>query len=168
MARKARLIGMCKISAEAGVVFSRQIERYALVLLHILSWVAGSVVPAIADDIENYDLNTEVVVEGTVTGEVSRDRGPRVFLLKSRDTIYQVHTGPWWYLDQIGLTIKKDMEIEVTGSKLYDSKGDLSLIIYSLKDLNSEKTYPFRDDKLTPLWRGRGRGKGIHHQAPTE
>jgi len=117
---------------------------------------------AAADKAENYDLNTEVIITGVITDELARQRGPRIFMLQSGDALYQMHTGPWWYLEQIGLTIAKGMEVEVTGSKLYDRKGVLSLIIYNLKDLKSGKTYPFRDDNFTPLWRGQGRRHGRH------
>lgn len=156
------LLGISKTRQEVPPVSLWHIRKSALILIRVFLGLMTGVVSAMADDTDNYDLNTEVVFEGTVTQELARARGPRVFLVESGDTTYRVMSGPWWYLEEIGLTIEKGMKIEVTGSKLYDPKGDLSLIIYSLKDLNSGKTYSFRDDKLTPLWRGRGRG--LHHK----
>ncbi len=102
---------------------------------------------------ENYDPNTEINVSGIVIDVLKRQRGPQIFILKSMERLYHVITGPWWYLKRTGLNIKKDMAVEVTGSKVYDRKGTLYLIVYSIKDLDTGKIYMFRDDKLVPLWR---------------
>ncbi|MEN8264993.1 MAG: hypothetical protein ABFR82_16205 [Nitrospirota bacterium] len=108
---------------------------------------------------ENYDPNTEITISGDIIKVLEGRKGPGIFLLKSVDKTYQVITGPRWYLWKIGLSLKTGMNVEVTGSKLYDKKGRIRLIVYSLKDMETKKNYHFRRDNLKPLWRGRGKQK---------
>lgn len=110
---------------------------------------------------QGYDLNTEITIKGTIVTTLEERSGPLTYVLESDDRTYLIITGPWWYLREISLHLVKDIKVEVTGSKLYDRQGNLYLLLYSLKDLESNKTYHFRDDTLEPLWKRRGR-KRIH------
>ena len=114
---------------------------------------------ATAETPENYDPNTEITISGDIIEVLEGRRGPRIFSLKTADKTYQVITGPRWYLWKIGLSLKTGANVEVTGSKLYDKKGRIYLIVYSLKDMEMKKNYHFRRDDLKPLWRGRGKRK---------
>jgi len=113
-----------------------------------------------ADLSEKYDLNTEVQLEGEISDVIDQDKGPKIFILNSAKRTYQLHTGPWWYLEESGIELKKGDRIEVTGSKTYDREGNLVLIIYNLKHMGEEKVFKFRDSNMRPLWRGGGRGPG--------
>jgi exonuclease VII large subunit len=64
-------------------------------------------------------------------------------------------------LREIGLALERGMSVEVTGSKMYGEKGNLHLVVYSIRDDASGRVYRFRDDNLLPLWRRRGRGMGM-------
>jgi hypothetical protein len=108
---------------------------------------------------ENYDPNTEITISGDIIEVLKGRRGPEIFSLKTADKTYQVITGPRWYLWKIGLSLKTGMNVEVTGSKLYDKKGKIRLIVYSLKDMDTKKDYHFRRDDLKPLWSGKGKRK---------
>jgi hypothetical protein len=104
---------------------------------------------------EDYDLNTEISITGVIIEILERDRGPQTFLLKTGNREYHVITGPWWYLGRIGLSLKKDMDVEVTGSKFFSRDGHLYILVRTLKDLKTEKLYKFREDNLMPCWKGR-------------
>ncbi len=111
-----------------------------------------------ADLSEKYDLNTEVKLKGEIIDYAEQDRGPNIIEFSSNKKIYQLHTGPWWYLEESGITLKKGDRVEVTGSKTYDRDGNLVLIIYDLKHQGEDRIYKFRDNNMRPLWRGKGRG----------
>jgi hypothetical protein len=110
---------------------------------------------------EEYEPNTEVTVAGKVVGITQERRGPVTFLLNSGDRFYYAVAGPRWYLREIGLALERGMSVEVTGSKMYGEKGNLHLVVYSIRDDASGRVYRFRDDNLLPLWRRRGRGMGM-------
>lgn len=112
---------------------------------------------AIAQAPGDYDLNTEITLSGVIVEIPDGSRGPQRFLLKSGDRIYQAITGPRWYLWEIGLALSKGENVKVTGSKMFDREGNLLLILYSLKDLDTGKLFKFRDENIRPLWSGRGK-----------
>ena len=130
-----------------------------IILIAVTLFISASISQA-ADLSEKYDLNTEVQLEGEISDIIEQGKGPKIFLLKSNKRTYQLHTGPWWYLEETGVELNKGDRIEVTGSKTYDKEGNLVLIIYDLKHMGAEKVYQFRDSNMRPLWRGRGRGSG--------
>ncbi|MEO5356430.1 MAG: OB-fold nucleic acid binding domain-containing protein [Nitrospirae bacterium YQR-1] len=111
-----------------------------------------------ADAGDGYDLNTEVTLAGVVAGVDEGMRGPCVFTLLSSDKTYKVVTGPRWYLNQIGLAVKTQMSVVVTGSKFYDRNGGLYISAFSIVIPSESKTYRFRDsNSQSPLWHGHGR-----------
>ncbi len=73
--------------------------------------------------------------------------------LESDGKQYDVHLGPAWYLDKIGLAIKAGDEIAVEGSQV-EFRGQQAIIAISVKE--GEKTFHLRNDKGVPEWRGRG------------
>lgn len=109
------------------------------------------------DEDKDYEPNTELIITGVVQEQLAQRRGPMTFTFNSNEKQYMIVTAPWWYLRQIGLEIKVHMQLEVTGSKFYNDDGHLYLILYSIKDLNTQKIYLLRNDDLTPLWRGKRR-----------
>ena len=123
-----------------------------IIFLFLILTTAGSAYAS-----QDYDLNTEITIEGTIVMSLEEERsGPLAYVLESDNRTYQIITGPWWYLREIALHLIKDMKVEVTGSKLYDRQGNLYLLLYSLKDIKNNKIYHFRDDTLEPLWKRRG------------
>ncbi len=108
---------------------------------------------------DGYDPNTEVAVSGVIKEVLDTERGAVRFLLETESRQYTIVTGPWWYLDSIGLTLQAGMRVQVTGSKLYNRRGELLIITYTLETISDRKTYRFRDDNLLPLWRGGRKGK---------
>ena len=130
------------------------------IILTAVTLVISASFSQAADLSEKYDLNTEVQLEGEISDIIGLDNGPKIFVLTSGKRRYQLRTGPWWYLEESGLELKKGDRIEVTGSKTYDKEGNLVLIIYDLKHIGKEKVFQFRDSNMRPLWRGRGRGAG--------
>lgn len=130
---------------------NKRIFSLALVMLLFISALY-------AEGIErDYDLNTEMTVIGVVKDALNQRRGPLTFVFQAKEKQFLIVTAPWWYLREIDLNIKNNMHLEVIGSKLYDKEGNLYLIIYSIKDLDSQKTYILRNNDLTPMWRGMGR-----------
>lgn len=73
--------------------------------------------------------------------------------LESDGKNYDVHLGPAWYLNKIGLAIRAGDEISVDGSSV-EFRGKKAIIAISIKE--GEKTFQLRDDKGVPEWRGRG------------
>jgi len=130
-----------------------------IILITVALFISATFSQA-ADLSDKYDLNTEVKLEGEIMDTVEQDSGSKIIMLKSNKKTYQLHTGPWWYLEESGVSLKKGDRVEVTGSKTYDKEGNLVLIIYDLKHLGKERTYKFRDNNMRPLWQGRGRGAG--------
>ena len=123
-----------------------------IIFLFLILTTAGSAYAS-----QDYDLNTEITIEGTIVMSLEEERsGPLAYVLESDNRTYKIITGPWWYLREITLHLIKDMKVEVTGSKLYDRQGNLYLLLYSLKDIKNNKIYHFRDDTLEPLWKRRG------------
>lgn len=110
-----------------------------------------------ADEGSGYDVNTEVTLQGVVTEAGETGMGPYVFTMAAAEKTYKVMTGPWWYINQIGFTARAGMTVEVTGSKYYDRKGELSIAAYTITTDGGTKTYRFRDEtSQKPLWHGRG------------
>lgn len=112
-----------------------------------------------AQDTGSYDPNTEVILSGVITTPMLSQRGPRIFIFLSGEKSYHVITGPWWYLRQLRLELREGMKVEVRGSKFYSRDGELTIVIYSLKDFDTGKTYQFRTEDLVPLWHGMMHGR---------
>ena len=60
---------------------------------------------------EGYDLNTEITVSGTITKMLGERRGPVTYLLESEDRLFKIITGPWWYLREIELQLRENMNV---------------------------------------------------------
>lgn len=134
-------------------------EIIRIILITVTLFISAPFSQA-ADLSDKYDVNTEVKLKGEITDFAKQNSGPNIIEFSSNNKIYQLHTGPWWYLEESGLVLKKGDRVEVTGSKTYDRNGNLILIIYDLKRLEGKKVYRFRDNNMRPLWRGKGRGAG--------
>jgi hypothetical protein len=85
--------------------------------------------------------------------EIDGERGPKKFLFKSNNIVYQLMTGPRWYLWKIGLTLKEGEAVEVTGSKLLDKEGNLILLLYDVRKTDTGELYQFRGNNMKPLWK---------------
>ncbi len=109
-----------------------------------------------ADVTGEYDLNTEVNLSGIIIKELDKSRGPRIFLFESNDRTYHLITGPRWYLWQIGLSLRKGSPVDITGSKMCDKEGNVYLLLYDVRKLDTGELYQFRDLNTKPLWRGGG------------
>ena len=103
-----------------------------------------------------YDPATEIDVSGSVTRvrEVARGGGS-VGLhvdLAAADLSYDVHLGPKFFLDEIGLVPAVGDPLDVVGSR----RGGNPAVLIAREVTRGERTWTLRDPSGRPLWRGRG------------
>lgn len=104
-----------------------------------------------------YNTASETTVTGTVQA-VQQHPGKRGgmgihLLLKTKDSILDVHVGPSWYLDKQGVTFAEGDVVEVTGSMLKTNDGILAKEIKK-----GDKTLSLRNAAGRPLWAGPNKG----------
>ncbi len=101
-----------------------------------------------------YNPQTVTTMKGTVetlTSPGLRRRTTAGLMLKTDQGSLPVHLGPFWYLQQQGITLQVGDPLEVTGSQV-TMQGKPALIAREVKvDGNTLK---LRDEQGLPLWRG--------------
>ena len=100
-----------------------------------------------------YDLATEAKMKGTVQElklpeKGSEKEGARL-ILKSGDATIDVYLCPKSFLDDMGSTLAKGDEVNLTGSKVKQDGTDLILARELVKGTD---TLVLRDDKGKPVW----------------
>jgi len=108
---------------------------------------------------EGYDENTEIRVKGEVTHVLPRKHGPVIVVLHTTSKTYLVITGPPWYLEQEGFTLKVGDSLRVTGSKFIGREGNVYIVARRIKD-PSGRVLLLKDSNLMPFWRGHHKMKG--------
>lgn len=102
-----------------------------------------------------YDRAAETTVSGVVRSVEVIDHGPHGLhvRLETDGAMLEVHLGPSWYADEIGLAPSIGDRLDVTGSR----SGD---VVIAREVSRGDRTWTLRDAAGLPAWRGRGRGRG--------
>ncbi len=113
--------------------------------------------------VRNYDPSTHASAHGEIQEVLRRPRqGPGGgygvhVTIKGADTgdeTTEVHLGPQWYLEEIGLVLNVGDHLEVDGSSVAAGQ----LIAQQLR--RGDKNWVLRDENGRPKWAGRGGGRG--------
>ena len=100
-----------------------------------------------------YDLATEAKMKGTVQELKLPDKGSEKesarLTLKTTDSTIDVYLCPKSFLDDMGSTLAKGDEVNLTGSKVKQDGTDLILAREVVKGAD---TLVLRDDKGKPVW----------------
>jgi len=100
-----------------------------------------------------YDLATEAKMKGTVQELKLPDKGSEKegarLTLKTTDATINVYLCPKSFLDDMGSTLAKGDEVNLTGSKVKQDGTDLILAREVVKGTD---TLVLRDDKGKPVW----------------
>ncbi len=112
-----------------------------------------------------FDLNTL----GVVTGKfLSIDRpnssGPVIVNIQSTWEKYAAVTCPPWYWDELKITLSKEEDIRVTGSKSLGKDGVLYIVAQDITLPGQGRTVSLRDKAGKPLWSGQQHGNGGSRQ----
>lgn len=109
---------------------------------------------------EKYDQNTEITLRGKVAEIVFKDRGPVVIGVVRNDKVYNILTGPRWFLEESLYEFRLNDEVVIHGSKYISRKGEIFIIAREIHNISNGKIYVFReDDGFIPKWRQRGKKK---------
>src|SRR5262249_28129573 len=100
-----------------------------------------------------YDLATEAKMKGTVEelklpGK-GNDKEAAHLTLKTTDATVDVYLCPKSFLDDMGSTLAKGDEVNLTGSKV---KQDGTDVILAREVVKGTDTLVLRDDKGKPVW----------------
>jgi hypothetical protein len=100
-----------------------------------------------------YDLATEAKMKGTVEElklpDKGKDKEAAHLMLKTSDATIDVYLCPKSYLDDMGSTLAKGDEVNLTGSKVKQDGADMILAREVVKGTD---TLVLRDDKGKPVW----------------
>jgi hypothetical protein len=107
-----------------------------------------------------FDPSTLKTIKGDVLAVIKTPhptgRSPGIHVkVVTVDGPFDVHVGPQWYLEEIGLTLKTNQLIEVVGS-LVVIDGQKAIIATEIT--KDKKKYSLRDTQGIPYWSGRGHG----------
>jgi hypothetical protein len=100
-----------------------------------------------------YDLATEAKMKGTVEEmklpDKGKDKEAAHLTLKTTDATFDVYLCPKSFLDDMGSTLAKGDEVNLTGSKIKQDGADMILAREVVKGTD---TIVLRDDKGKPVW----------------
>jgi hypothetical protein len=100
-----------------------------------------------------YDLATEAKMKGTVEALKLPEKGSGKEIahltLKTTDATIDVYLCPKSFLDDMGSTLAKGDEVNLTGSKVKEDGADMILAREVVKGTD---TLVLRDDKGKPVW----------------
>ena len=104
-------------------------------------------------NLPKYDLTTEAKMKGTVQElklpEKGSEKDGARLTLKTSDATINVYLCPKSFLDDMGSTLAKGDEVNLTGSKVKQDGADLILAREVVKGTD---TLVLRDDKGKPVW----------------
>jgi hypothetical protein len=100
-----------------------------------------------------YDRAAETTVTGVVRSVEVMDHGPQGLHVRLAvdGEILEVHLGPTWYADEIGLAPNVGDRLDVTGARTGD-------VVIAREVVRDDRTWTLRDPTGRPAWAGRGRG----------
>ncbi|MCK4798571.1 MAG: hypothetical protein KAT05_14415 [Spirochaetes bacterium] len=98
-------------------------------------------------DVRGRDVMTKGEIK-SIEGNLKSDDGE--WLLEANGKTYEIHLGPEFYREKIGLQLKEDESVKIHG---YVYENDIAPIVITYND----KEYLFRDKDGRPLWAGKGK-----------
>ncbi len=113
---------------------------------------------------EQYDPNTEITIKGKISEIIVREHGPVILGITKDNKIYHVLTAPYWYFDLERINFNAGDEVVVYGAKFFSRRGERFLIARTIHNISTGKIHTFRDESLTPCWRGKGKHKKFNLQ----
>ena len=135
-------------------LYLRRLSQITVIAVFTVSLGSISVAQAIGQAaLPKYDLATEAKMKGTVQElklpvKGSEKEGARL-TLKTTDATIDVYLCPKSFLDDMGSTLAKGDEVNLTGSKVKQDGTDLILAREVVKGTD---TLVLRDDKGKPVW----------------
>jgi hypothetical protein len=108
-------------------------------------------------DLEGYDPNTEVIIEGEIQRIVIPEQGLVSIILSKHGKQYKAFLCPRWFYFQLRPNLKVGDRVEIRGAKIYTRRHGLVFAVKILKNLSSREEIIFRNETCEPCWKGRGR-----------
>ena len=108
-------------------------------------------------DLEGYDPNTEVVIEGKIQNIVILEQGLVSINLSKNGRQYKAFLCPRWFYFQLRPNLKVGDRVEIRGAKIYTRRHGLVFAVKILKNLSSREEIIFRNETCEPCWKGRRR-----------
>jgi hypothetical protein len=122
-------------------------------LVAVVLWILSLPLALGQTTLPKYDLGTEAKMKGTVQDlklpEKGKEKEGALLILKTADATVDVYLCPKSYLDDMGSTLAKGDEVNLTGSKVKQDGTDLILAREVVKGTD---TLVLRDDKGKPVW----------------
>src|SRR5215475_13315661 len=142
---------MAKVHPSGGAMFLHRLLRIGLLIPTIALFVSPLAMGQ--STAPKYDLATEAKMKGTVQDlklpDKGNDKEAAHITLKTTDATFDVYLCPKSFLDDIGSTLAKGDEVNLTGSKIKQDGVDLVLAREVVKGTD---TLVLRDDKGKPVW----------------
>lgn len=112
-----------------------------------------------------FDVNTVTTVHGVVIAPPGRTgpQAPAVLSMATTQGAVQVVLGPWWYWEQLNITIANTQEIAVTGSRAQGKDGSFYIFAQQIENRSSGSTITLRSASGVPLW---SHGNGASGRRP--
>lgn len=118
--------------------------------------------PSGLDVTAGYDVNTVTTIRGTVITSPARiEQGDhtQMTITTPQGTVI-VLLGPWAYWERRGLTISRDQEVNISGSRAQGKDGSEFLFAQKLDNITNSTTISLRTETGSPLWSRSGSGSG--------
>lgn len=109
-------------------------------------------------DLESYDQNTEIVIDGVVQKIIIPDRGMVSVIISRGGKLYQASLCPRWFYFHLRPNLKVGDRVEIKGAKIYTRKHGLIFAVRVLKNLSTKEEIILRNEACVPCWKGQGRG----------
>ncbi|MEZ0344232.1 MAG: hypothetical protein ABWJ99_05470 [Caldimicrobium sp.] len=134
-----------------------------LVLLFIFSLIPGFFLKAEKAysqeiDLESYDPNTEMVIEGEIQKIIIPDRGMVSLTISKDGKLYQAFLCPRWFYFQLRPDLKLGDRVVIKGAKIYSRRHGLIFTVRVIKNLRTKEEIVLRNEICEPCWRGQKRG----------
>jgi hypothetical protein len=128
-------------------------SRSQISLIAVVLWIVSIPLVIGQSSLPKYDLATEAKMKGTVQElklpEKGNEKEGAHLTLKTSDATIEVYLCPKSFLDDMGSTLAKGDEVNLTGSKVKQDGADLILARELVKGTD---TLVLRDDKGKPVW----------------
>jgi hypothetical protein len=132
-------------------MYLRRLSQLSLIVFTL--WILSFALAVGQTTLPKYDLATEAKMKGTVQELKLPDKGNEKesahLTLKTLDATIDVYLCPKSFLDDMGSTLAKGDEVNLTGSKVKQDGTDLFLAREVVKGTD---TLVLRDDKGKPVW----------------
>lgn len=109
-----------------------------------------------------FDVNTVTTLNGRVVKPPQRkDASQHTEMSIATDHgNVTVVLGPWWFWKNQSITLSRDQEVAITGSRAQGKDGLMYLFAQRIDNRSNGQSVILRSESGAPLWAGSGSGKG--------